>query len=216
MRDEGLVTLDRRQFIMRAAAVAILLPTLPLGCSASLGSDQTAARTTGLEGGGAADAPANLSWQTTMVSADEPGEPLIVSGTIFQPDGATPASGVMLYVYHTDARGYYSERDGDGGPPRPRLKGWMKTGPDGRYEFRTIVPASYPGSRNPAHIHGSLSGPSYPERWIEEFWFEDDAFITTEMRSKVKGTGRFSPILTLRRGEDGVRLGTRDFKLEQR
>ena len=47
-------------------------------------------------------------------------------------DGVTPAEGIVLYVYHTDATGYYNKDDD---PYNPRLRGWMKTGKDGRYEF---------------------------------------------------------------------------------
>lgn len=32
---------------------------------------------------------------------------LVVTGTIFERDGLTPASNVILYIYHTDRRGRY-------------------------------------------------------------------------------------------------------------
>jgi protocatechuate 3,4-dioxygenase beta subunit len=151
-----------------------------------------------------------------MVSEREPGEPLVVSGTVYGADGRTSLEGVKLYVYHTDARGIYSDEDGNGREPRPRLKGWMRTNAEGRYEFRTIKPASYPGRRIPAHIHASASGPGYTERWIDDFWFEGDPFITDEMRAKFAGGGTFSPIMTIRRDSDGVLRCLRNIKIDAR
>ncbi|HJU57000.1 MAG TPA: hypothetical protein VJ715_20610 [Pyrinomonadaceae bacterium] len=203
---------SRRQFIKKATFIISALPALHVGalvlsgCSAGGRGPARAEEPDGK--------PANPPWQIKMVSDNEPGEPLIVSGTIYAADGVKPVEGITLYVYHTDARGLYSDQDRNGQEPQPRLKGWMKTGVNGRYEFRTIKAASYPGTRNPAHIHGTLSGPGYSERWIEEYWFEGDPFVTAEMRSKLKGQGNYSPILSLRRGDDGVWRGTRDFKLE--
>ena len=110
-------------------------------------------------GGGAACgsciAPTNLSWKTVVTSAGEAGEPLRISGTIFQPDGK-PAEGIVLFIYHTDATGSYNEKDD---ASHPRLKGWMKTGADGRYEFRTIKPTPYPHRTTPARIQAHVYGP---------------------------------------------------------
>src|SRR5438552_2458595 len=46
-------------------------------------------------------APPTMSPSVTITNTDEPGEPLVMSGTIFHQD-STPAEGVVLYVYHTD------------------------------------------------------------------------------------------------------------------
>ena len=51
-------------------------------------------------------APSELSWQTQIVKNGEPGEPLIVAGRVSAPDGPTPAEGVTIYAYNTDAEGY--------------------------------------------------------------------------------------------------------------
>jgi len=91
----------------------------------------------------------------------------------------------------------------------------MRTNAEGRYEFRTIRPAPYPGHTNPAHIHAFVSAPDYPEYWIDEYLFEGDPFITGEMRQKLVGTGTFSSILQLTRGSDGVLRGVRDIKIER-
>ena len=206
---------NRRQFIKRAAFAVSALPALNVGALVLSGCGR-GAHSSARAGDGAGNDPNNPVWQIKMVSDAEPGEPLIISGTIYGPDGVKPVDGAKLTVYHTDAKGYYSDQDGNGREPQPRLKGWMKTNADGRYEFRTIRAAPYPGGGNPAHIHGALSAPGFAERVVEEYWFEGDSYITPEMRSRLKGEANFSPILRLRKDSSGVWRGTRDFKLEQK
>ena len=152
--------------------------------------------------------------KVTIVSDKESGTPLIISGTIYAPDGQTPLEGINLFVYQTDATGVYSTGGNNGDNRDTRIHGVVRSGADGRYEFRTIKPGSYPASRNPAHIHAYVSGPNYPEYWIDEYHFADDPFVTDEVRTKA-GTGRFSSILTLTRGADGVLRGVRDIKVER-
>jgi protocatechuate 3,4-dioxygenase beta subunit len=145
----------------------------------------------------------------------EPGEPLVIAGTIYQPDGRTPAKGVSLYVFHTDAKGVYSPDQEEGKPPKPRLQGWMRTQADGRYEFRTIRPAAYPGGDTPAHIHAGVFGRGV-RYWINDYWFADDPLITPKQRKRVdeaEGSGKV--IVTLKRDDKGVWRGTRDIILKK-
>ncbi len=157
-------------------------------------------------------APQNISWQTTIASKDEKGEPLIMSGTIYQSDGATPAEGIVLFVYHTDSTGYYNKDDD---PYNPRLRGYMKTGEDGKYEFKTIKPAPYPKRTTPAHIHAQIYSSQTPEYSIDDYWFEGDPFITSETKAKLlTGRGGFNSIIKLTRGDDGILRGVRNIKLD--
>jgi len=201
---------DRRLFLHGAGAALVGLPALSLTAFGCGRSPKALAGAKSVEKETAA-----LSWKMVLTPAGEPGTPLLVSGRIFAADGKTPVEGATLHVYHTDARGLYSERDGQGGPPDPRLKGSMKTDRDGRYEFRTIRPASYPGTRNPQHIHAKVFGAGYAERWIPEYWFDDDLLVTKDMHARYSGLGTFSPIVTVRRGPDGVFTCVRDIKLEK-
>jgi len=223
MKEQAFVELSRRQFLRQAAIVAVALPALPLGCAALSSKDETkrmetakpASTAPAQDWAGAAEAPPDVSWKTKMVAASEPGTPLLVSGRIFQPDGVTPASGVMLYVYHTDVKGYYTNEASGRQSQKPRLRGWMRTGADGRYEFLSIRPGSYPGTTTPQHIHVTLSGAGYTEYWIDSYLFEDDPHLTAEHRSKLSGRGGFQPVLTLKRDEQGVFRGVRDLMLER-
>jgi len=200
--------LSRRSFIQHASA-AFVLPVVGfqlIGCSSNrlLAHSPT---------GGNKTSPA--SWSVRIVGDEEPGQPLIVSGTIYSPDGQKPLEGINLYVYQTDATGVYST-SGSGNNRNTRIHGLMTTNAEGRYEFRTIRPASYPGTKIPAHIHAFVSGPDYPEYWIDEYHFDDDPLVTSEMRQKASAlVGTFCPIVKVSKGSDGILRATRDIKIER-
>ena len=209
-----------RQLIRRLLTIAAF-PTLALGalslsaCSRVHALDQAKpSYPSTLSGGapcGSCVAPAHPSWRTVIPPRKEPGEPLDISGTIYQSDGVTPAQGIVLFVYHTDVTGYYNEQDD---ASHPRLKGWMKTGADGRYEFRTIKPGAYPHRSTPAHIHAHLYGPDYSERSIDDYWFEGDPRINPKELSHVREQGGTPAIVVLKRGSDGVWRGVRDIRIK--
>ena len=207
----GIDSAGRRLFLRHsilAFAGLAALPTALLGCSrARLSANASSAASVGPGG-----EPRSLTWSTRIGTATEPGAALFVSGTIYGSDGRTPLEGATLHVYHTDARGIYSDAQGD---PRnnARLRGRMLTGRDGRYEFRTIRPASYPGNTIPAHIHVSVKTPGSEERWITDYWFDDDPLLPQEERERHGGGGTFSPIMRLTRDASGVLRGVRDIKV---
>jgi protocatechuate 3,4-dioxygenase, beta subunit len=149
-----------------------------------------------------------------MVADSESGEPMIISGIIYLPDGKTPAKDAILSVWQTDAKGYYIAGGGGAGELHPRLHGRMKTGSDGKYEFRTIKPGQYPSHTTPAHIHGHISAPNFPEYAII-YYFEGDDLITDENRSELNSHhGRSPSIIILTRDSGGVLTGHRDIILE--
>jgi protocatechuate 3,4-dioxygenase beta subunit len=195
-------TVRRRDFLFGAGA-ALILPVVGLGCNANVVAERGAENSD------------RLGWKSVIVSDKEPGQPLIISGRIFAPDGQTPLQGITLFVYQTDATGVYSGNGVNGDNRNTRIHGAMKTGADGRYEFRTIKPGSYPRTRNPAHIHAYLSGPGYPEYWIEDYLFADDPFVTDDVKSRLGNLGSFSSVLKLEQGHDGVLRAIRDIKIER-
>lgn len=145
--------------------------------------------------------PSGRPSREARIAEGEPGQPLVVLGVLYAPDGATPAPGVTVYAYNTDAEGYYGA--GHAEYP-PRLHGWMLTDNSGRFELHTIRPGHYPHARIPAHIHFSLWGGGYPPQWVDELRFADGPFITEAMRTEAAGQGTFTTIQPVMRGDDGT------------
>lgn len=149
----------------------------------------------------------------TLPDFNDKGERIKIHGTIFKNDGKTPASGVILYIYHTDQAGIYPTKGNETGWGKRHgyLRGWIKTGADGHYAFYTLRPASYPNSRNPQHIHATVKEPDKKEYWIDEYLFDDDPFLTDVEKGHLQDrTG--SGIIHLTKG-NGMLLGKRDIIL---
>lgn len=108
-------------------------------------------------------ASAKTAAVATIAPKDEPGTRIVVHGTVVDKTTNKPVPGVVVYAYHTDAKGLYNKK----GIQDPRLRGWVTTDGNGRFELHTIRPGSYPGSLNPPHIHFELSGAGYPKQWDE-------------------------------------------------
>jgi len=157
--------------------------------------------------------PRALDWRTAIAGSGEAGEPLEMRGVIYRSDGKTPAPSVILYVYHTDAKGYYSPAPGQTqGRRHGHLRGWMKTDRMGRYEFRTLRPAPYPSGEVPAHIHPVVKEPGKNEYYLDEYVFADDPLLTREKRGKLENRGG-SGIVEVSRNKNGVWVGRRDIIL---
>lgn len=123
--------------------------------------------------------PARVSSSERIAPASEQGTPFIVRGTVTDPHGK-PAANVEIFAYQTDAVGLYAQ---PGATDPWRLKGWAITDSLGRFEFRTIRPAPYPGRDIPAHIHLSFVT-SCCGRQSGEVMFDDDALGTPQYRQR--------------------------------
>jgi protocatechuate 3,4-dioxygenase beta subunit len=151
------------------------------------------------------------TWKITIASKEEPGEPMVVSGTVYAQDGKTPVEGITVHVYHTDAEGYY--RKGDNSSSNPRLKGTMTTNAQGQYEYRTIKPAAYPGGGNPAHVHYVISGKGYSKQY-DELEFEGDRWLKNPTLSAAQRGDNFLSVRPLTKDKDGVWRVVKDLRLE--
>ncbi|SKA20769.1 dioxygenase family protein [Sediminibacterium ginsengisoli] len=124
--------------------------------------------------------PETIQSEDTSPGWNEKGQKLIVTGTVFQLDGQTPASDVIIYYWQTDHDGYYSPRPGmaEKAQRHGHIRGWVKTGKDGKYTIRTIRPAPYPNDILPAHIHLAIKEPDLAnEYYTDEINFDDDKLL---------------------------------------
>ena len=138
--------------------------------------------------------PSTIASVSRIAPVGEPGEPLVVTGRVLGPDGK-PRSGVIVYAYHTNAKGIYPPPD----PPRShfsnhhgRLRGWVKTDAKGRFTFQTIRPANYPNTTIAQHIHMHVIEPGCATYYIDETLFTDDPMfqrMTPELVAR-EGPGR--------------------------
>ena len=144
--------------------------------------------------------PRTLTSRARIAPSSEPGTPLVIAGQLFEADGTTPAIGVTVFAYHTDAQGIYDVPSN--GPHSWRLKGWALTDADGRFEFTTIRPAPYPGRKEAAHVHVTFESPRLPRR-SAGIQFADDSLVTRADRDASDKAGQFGSVLTVAT-RDGV------------
>lgn len=215
---------NRREFLRRVSLATVAFPLL-LNCKNetlaqksnenvlnSMRKNAATAKDCGNWCGSAHEAPDDVSWKAVLADEKDEGEPLIISGTVYEKDAKTPASNILIYAYHTNAKGFYGR--GNGEHPHGKHHGWMLTDSQGRYEFRTIKPAPYPLRDTPAHIHFTLTGVDFKEYWIDDIWFEGDDLITPEIKRKqLTGRGGFNSIVKLGKGADEIWQARRDIQL---
>ena len=164
--------------------------------------------------------PSSMTSTDTSPSWNHEGQKIILTGFIYQNDGVTPAPDVILYYYQTDAEGRYAT-DSDQASNMPKntlgqthgyIRGWIQTGPEGKYTIKTGLPGSYPNRSEPAHIHltvqeNHMSEPYY----IDNFVFDHDPLLTAARRRKLENRGG-SGIIQLDQKED-IWIGERNITL---
>ena len=210
---------NRREFLRRASMAAIAFPFLSNCKSDTLaqksGDDilsllKKNASPAGAEGRGAIDAPQNVSWRAILSTGSDKGEKMLISGTVYETDGKTPAPNVLIYLYHTDIEGYYGRGNEH---KHGRYRDWMLTDRQGKYEFETIKPAPYPVNRFAAHIHMTVTTKTMREDSVDSILFEGDKLISPMERETAGRKGGFNPILKLEKGANGIWRATRDIQL---
>ncbi|GAB4498616.1 MAG: hypothetical protein OHK0019_34210 [Saprospiraceae bacterium] len=163
--------------------------------------------------------PEKLTSESRIAGEAEPGERLFLRGRVFKADGKTPYAGVVIYSYHTDSTGLYSKKGDETGIRRwhGRLHGWCRTDAEGWFSIYSIRPASYPNSRNAAHIHHVVQEPDGSEPYyINDTVFEGDPFVDDAYRANEKRGGGSSGIVKLGKNAQGVWEGKRFIVLARR
>jgi len=157
-------------------------------------------------------APADAPARVVVPPQGEPGTPIVISGVVTDANGA-PLRNASVYVYQTDAKGYYRPDDAMGNK-NPRLMALLRTDAAGRYSFRTIRPGSYPGTRVPQHIHYEVAASGQGSR-IFEIIFAQDPNVTAEIRKQAVEPGSIYSLRRIEPGASGVGLVTQDVVLER-
>jgi len=161
--------------------------------------------------------PAELSFASRIAPLGEPGEAMRIQGTVRDRQGS-PASGVIVYAYHTNARGIYptDDRAPSGAAARHgRLRGWARTDENGRFRFDTIRPGGYPNSDLPQHVHMHVIEIGRCTYYIDDVMFDDDPRLTASALHRLSSGRGGNGIVNPERDETDRWLVTRDIVLGQ-
>ena len=115
------------------------------------------------------------------------GQRIIVWGRVFDTWGK-PLARTLIELWQANAAGRYQhEGDGHDAPLDPHFtgRGAVLTDDEGRYEYVTIQPGSYPWGNHhnawrPRHVHLSLFGPAFATRLVTQMYFPGDPLLTLD------------------------------------
>ena len=138
-------------------------------------------------------APATAPASLAIAAANEPGSKLRIRGRVVDHTGKAVA-GASLYVFQTDARGYYSP-DNPRADNDARIHGYLRTDQKGEFDVTTIRPGHYPNSTIVQHVHFFVNAPETAER-VFEVIFTDDAKLTDQIRNDAKRPDSFYSLCT--------------------
>ena len=132
-------------------------------------------------------------FQTRLAGPDEPGDRLILTGTVFSSDCQTPLSGALIEVWQANKAGLYdTNKPGNFAEVSAfHLRGMLYTNEKGQYEIEKIVPGRYPippnlpgleryaGLTRPAHIHFRVME-SLHVPLTTQLYFKGDPFLAND------------------------------------
>ena len=94
---------------------------------------------------------------------EEQGERVEFAGRVLALPDCRPVAGAVLDIWQANAAGVYDNLEKKGRPAEYRLRGRIRTGPDGSFRCLTVRPGRYgagPGGSRPSHIHVTISAPA--------------------------------------------------------
>jgi catechol 1,2-dioxygenase len=131
--------------------------------------------------------------------------PLIIEGEVFS-NCDTSLKDAIVEIWNADEEGGYDLSDSF------IFRGSSKTGSDGRYKFRTIIPGRYlnGSTYRPSHLHFRITAPGH-EELVSQVYFANDPFITTDPWASTPQAEK--RILTVGKAEDNTDTVTFDIHL---
>jgi protocatechuate 3,4-dioxygenase beta subunit len=156
----------------------------------------------------------------SILLREEHGEPLIMRGRVANEAG-TPIERAKIEVWQTAPNQLYDVQDAE--QPRGHLRATFHTDASGEYEFRTVMPVSYPIPSDgpagqllqklgrhpfrPAHVHFMISAPGYCTL-VTHLFLAGDKYLQSDAVFGVKPSLIVKP-----ERADGVQTITFDFGL---
>lgn len=126
------------------------------------------------------------------IAAGAPGEPCEVRGTVRGLDGE-PLPDALIDVWQADGEGKYDVQRPDW--QRHQARGVLRSGPNGEFHFRSVLPRSYPipddgpvgqmlratGGHpgRPAHLHFMIKAPGY-ETLVTHVFRDGDPYLDSD------------------------------------
>ena len=142
----------------------------------------------------------------SILLREEDGEPLVMKGRIADADGK-PIAGAQIEVWQTATNQLYDVQDED--QPHGHLRATFHADARGDYEFRTILPVSYPIPDDgpagqllrslgrhpfrPAHVHFMISAPSY-RTLVTHLFLAGDEYLHSDAVFGVKPSLVVQPV----------------------
>lgn len=111
-----------------------------------------------------------------IAGPEEEGERLVISGRVLGAPDCRPLPDAVVDVWQASASGKYYSLGKDG--ERFRLRGRVRTDPEGRYRIDTILPGRYaigPGYYRPPHVHFAVSHADYTTV-VTQIYFKGEGF----------------------------------------
>ena len=132
-------------------------------------------------------------FRSQLAGPDEPGDRLILTGTVFSSDCRTPLPEALIEVWQANNAGLYdTSKPGNFTEASTfHLRGMLSTNEKGQYQIETIVPGRYPvppnlpglekyaGLTRPAHIHFRVVE-SLHVPLTAQLYFKGDPFIAKD------------------------------------
>ena len=160
-------------------------------------------------------------FRARLAGPDEPGDRLILTGTVFAPDCRTALPGALIEVWQANHAGIYDTlAPGNFTEVTSfHMRGMLQTDEQGRYEIETIMPGRYPippgipglekfaGLTRPAHIHFKVMQSTHVPV-TTQLYFNGDPYIADDVWANHK------PSLAIDLERDGaLRRGVFDIVL---
>lgn len=131
----------------------------------------------------------------SIVRSSTPGPELFVNGSIVDGEGA-PIADAIVDVWQSSPEGLYENQDPN--QADMNLRGQFRSGANGKFSFRSVVPAGYPipvdgpvgdfiravkrpHNYRPAHVHFLIYKPGF-KTLISQIYVNDDPLLDTDVQ----------------------------------